>query len=398
MITVQTIQDIAELRRLGPAWNALLARSGSDCIFLTWEWISTWWEIFGASHRLLVLVAREGGELRGIAPLMIGRSRRHNRSPLLRRLMFIGQDSDVYPEYLDLIVEAGREAEVVSAFCDAFLGEHRRRWDLIHFERVLEGSPNLPIFRAALAERRLPVELGEDNVCLYLSLPDTLEAFLKERSPNFRDRWRSNRNRLQRGGELRIGFAPADLPVERAFEELRRLNRERFGDAGKSFRTPAYVEMHRRFCELCAEKGWLALCVIEQNGAVLAAKYDFLYAGKVWNNQGGWSAEHQRVRPGEIVMGEVVSWAIRRGAREYDHLGGPADQKKRWSTGQRIMHDDIVVYGTTAAGRLARRVAQARRFAKTHLSPETLDRLRRLRARLRGDAPAPPPPAENPGE
>src|ERR1044071_4898076 len=100
MITVQTIQDIAELRRLGPAWNALLARSGSDCIFLTWEWISTWWEIFGASHRLLVLVAREGGELRGIAPLMIGRSRRHNRSPLLRRLMFIGQDSDVYPEYL----------------------------------------------------------------------------------------------------------------------------------------------------------------------------------------------------------------------------------------------------------------------------------------------------------
>ncbi len=392
MLTVETIQDFGRLQALAPQWNPLLQRSRSDGIFLTWGWISTWWQVFGARNRLLVLVAREAGELRGIAPLMIGRGP-PPQSPLLRRLMFIGQGG-TYPEYLDFIVEPGREQEIVRAFCATLLGEHRRRWDVLFLERVLDRSPNLAALCAAFAERGLEVELGQEIACPFIELPERFDALLKDKSAHFRKRWSYTRNRLQRDGDVSYRFAPGEVSIDEAYRTLGRLNRERFGDAGKSFRTPEYIEMHRRFCELSAPRGWLVLCLMQQGGEVIAAKYDFLYAGKLWGNQGGWSREHQQRRPGEILIGKLLEWGIARGAREYDFLGWPDEYKERWSTGRRTMREQVRAYGRTAPGRVARRLAQAKRLLQTHLPPEVLARLRRIRARLFGGAAAVEPQAE----
>ena len=56
-----------------PQWNQLLSRSRGDRVFLVGECIRSWWEVFGGDHRLLVLVAREGRQVRDAAPLMVGR-------------------------------------------------------------------------------------------------------------------------------------------------------------------------------------------------------------------------------------------------------------------------------------------------------------------------------------
>src|SRR5204863_6928382 len=117
------------LDALAPRWNALLERSGSDAIFLTWEWISTWWKVFGRRFALLLLTAEDGnGELIGIAPTMVG-PRRSASGLTFRALMLIGQRADTFAEYLDFIVERGREAEVTSAFCDFLHREVATEWD-----------------------------------------------------------------------------------------------------------------------------------------------------------------------------------------------------------------------------------------------------------------------------
>src|SRR5215207_1935799 len=93
-INIGCIRDYEAFRKLEPEWNALLQQSQSNCIFLTWEWISTWWEIFGADFEMRVLTSHDpSGKLRGIAPLMIGREQA-SFARNFRCLMIIGQRGD----------------------------------------------------------------------------------------------------------------------------------------------------------------------------------------------------------------------------------------------------------------------------------------------------------------
>src|SRR6185503_7976477 len=69
-------------------WNELLARSASDTVFLTWEWLWSWWEIYGGEVEPCVATVREHGRLVAAAPCMIEDRRRFGLA--FRQLAFIG--------------------------------------------------------------------------------------------------------------------------------------------------------------------------------------------------------------------------------------------------------------------------------------------------------------------
>src|SRR5687767_8525561 len=75
-LRVDTVADSNALESLAGEWNTLLQRSDSNHPFLTWEWVSTWWSVYGRQARLCVLTARDdAGRLVGIAPLKLQRRR-----------------------------------------------------------------------------------------------------------------------------------------------------------------------------------------------------------------------------------------------------------------------------------------------------------------------------------
>ena len=57
-ITVETITDAATFRDLREEWTDLLDRSAADCLFLTWEWLYTWWTHLGVGRRLFIVTVR----------------------------------------------------------------------------------------------------------------------------------------------------------------------------------------------------------------------------------------------------------------------------------------------------------------------------------------------------
>ena len=68
---VTLVREESDLLALRGEWDALLRSSHSNGLFLTWEWISTWWRIYGDGRALHLLAARDdGGRLIGLAPLM----------------------------------------------------------------------------------------------------------------------------------------------------------------------------------------------------------------------------------------------------------------------------------------------------------------------------------------
>lgn len=369
MIEVRCVADPQGMRALEPRWNELLRRSASDSVFLTWEWVWTWWETYGERYRPLVLVATEAGREVGIAPLMVGRGR-GRLTHHLRCLMFLGQNEDVTPEYLDFFIEQGREPEVADALCLHLLREQREQWEVARLERLLRDSPNLSTISAAFQRHGMALERAAEVVCPYATLPDSWDDYLAGKSKHFRKRVSYNLRRMEREGPLDLLHVDQDVSLDEAFEHLVRLNRERWGAEGESFRSERYVAFHRRLCQRLLERGWLLMALLRVGERIAAAKYDYCYAGKVWGNQGGWLPEYEKQEIGNVLLGMLMEWAVERGHREYDFLGGEASYKRRWSDAERLM-DDYSAWNTTVRARLFRAAHQGRDWVATSAVPRT---------------------------
>src|ERR1022692_2078954 len=74
-LRVETIADFDSFVDAKPAWDRLVEKANVGHPFLTHDWIRTWWECFGGERELKILMVRRDGELVGIAPLMISRTK-----------------------------------------------------------------------------------------------------------------------------------------------------------------------------------------------------------------------------------------------------------------------------------------------------------------------------------
>jgi CelD/BcsL family acetyltransferase involved in cellulose biosynthesis len=378
MLKLRCISDRPSFLALESSWNPLLEKSQSDCFFLTWEWMSTWWEVYGACYTLFILVVEnEELEVVGIAPLMIGKGK-GVLSHFQRRLMFISQDTDVTPEYLDFIIASGREAEVLDLFVEALGRSHRQDWDSMQLQRVLDSSVNIRHFSSSLSRHGIIISSHDEIICRYALLNDSWDDYLKNKSQHFRKRWSYTHRRLTNEGELSCLFVPQDVSLEAAYDKLVQLNLERWGEKGASFRSDAYIGFHRLLCQRIEPRGWLVLVQMTQNDKTIAAKYDYLYDGKMWGNQGGWSEEFRKMNVGEVLIGKLFEWGIEKGIREYDFLGGDVGYKERWGTAHRVM-SDWTAYNATCSGKAWQCAAFVKSWLIKNLPSRPLDKLRSMK-------------------
>src|SRR5215468_3861353 len=111
---LQTIETIEEFLAHRDEWNALLESSTSNCVFLTHEWLSTWWKHL-AQGRLGIVTIRDRGNLIGILPVAERPAQVTRMMP--RVLQFLGSGG-IGCDYPDLIAVKGREDEVAAAFAE----------------------------------------------------------------------------------------------------------------------------------------------------------------------------------------------------------------------------------------------------------------------------------------
>src|SRR5258705_472886 len=112
-VSVEIVDDTARLIGMREAWTDLLAHSDSDCVFLTWEWLSTWWRHLAGDKRLFVPIVRHRGEVVAIAPMVV-------RPPGISSVLpfpaieFMGTGS-IGSDYLDVLIRRGQEARAMEA-------------------------------------------------------------------------------------------------------------------------------------------------------------------------------------------------------------------------------------------------------------------------------------------
>lgn len=301
MLALEPFPDLAAAR---PAWERLAARSGNP--FAAWEWAEAWYRHLGEGRPLRLLGARdpERGEL--VALLALAED-----APGAGTFRFMGEPQ---ADELGPVCAPEHRPAALAALAGAVPGPARLL--------LRDLPPGSHAHTGGTLVRR--------EACPEAVLPGSYDAFLAERSANFRSQARRRRRNLERVGRMEIRTADA-TSVAADIETLIRLHHARFGDASRVLRGPR-GDLHREWAALAERRGELRLRILELDGVPVAANYALARGGREWFYQSGRDPAWQRFSPGFVLMNACIAAAIAEGATHYLLLRGDESYKARFAT------------------------------------------------------------------
>jgi len=365
--SIEPIEEVEGFRRLRPEWDGLLASSRSDCLFLTWEWLFTWWKHLGGRRRLSILALRSAGELIAIAPLAL-RPPDYGRLAPLRALEFLGTGS-AGSDYLDLIVRAGQESIALPALAD-----HLARGKvMLELAQIRTGGSLARDLAERIAGRGWSLTASGTSVCPYIDLEGlTWASYLAGLGPAHRANLQRRLRNLSRSSELLFTAAESDEERREFLGHLIDLHLLRRHELGGSdaFNTPGLLAFHEEFSALARQRGWLRLYLLRLDRKPAAALYGFQYGRTFSFYQSGFDPSYRKQSVGLVAMALTIRKALEAGAAEFDFLHGDETYKSLWARERREI-GRLEGYPPHARGALQRTVNQigrdARRLARRAL-------------------------------
>jgi CelD/BcsL family acetyltransferase involved in cellulose biosynthesis len=309
----------AEFLASRSTWTSLLDRSSADPLFMSWEWVSTWWR----HHRPLldqtdfvVLCAYEHDTLIGLVPVYL-----HHavvRRPLkVRRLEIVGNTwrdpAAAFSEYLDVIAARGSEADVIAALQRHLASD--RRWH----EFVLAYVPTSGAAAMLACETlgaRARVRSVDPLEGRRVELPASFDEYLAQLSSDTRRKFYNHRRRFP---SLTLEHAlPENIPAY--LDDLHRLRATRWGEQGGSAVLRAF---QRDVAAVFASRGALRLSRLMLDGQVLSVLFDLRAGRGEYYLQSGFDAGATHgLSPGYLHLGYAIERSIADGLDYFDLLGG----------------------------------------------------------------------------
>ncbi|PYM18508.1 MAG: hypothetical protein DMD81_05805 [Candidatus Rokuibacteriota bacterium] len=327
-ISVDVVTAPSAFLAMRQEWDDLLHASRSDSIFLTWEWLATWWKHLGAPRRLSLITLRRQGGLIGVAPLAVSPPAL-SRLIAFHRLEFLGTGS-VGSDYLDVIVRDGCESQALPALVET-LDRMRLPLDLGQVNGVASSAGALT---RELAGRGWTVTIDPSGVCPHIGLggltwPSYLATLTAHHRSNFKRRW----NALLRDGAMRFELVTSEAERRVALAALVDLHRRRRSERGGSnaLHTPALLAFHEDFTSQALERGWLRLFVMKLGDKPVGSIYGLRYGKSLLFYQTGFDPEHARQGVGQVMVGLTIRHAFDEGLEDYDLLHGDEPYKFDWA-------------------------------------------------------------------
>jgi len=375
---VEKIDDTEGFRKLRVEWNELLETSPSNCLFLTWEWLYTWWKHVSAGSKLSIITIRIDGELTAIAPLIV-----RPRRPL-RSLEFLATE-DVGSDYLDLIVRCGSERQSLQALADYFCREGLA----LRFSQIKNGPSFAAQLSRQLQRRRWTCTGAKTNVCPFIRLAGhTWESYLATLDSEHRYNFKRRLKNLFKRFEVRFEATVSEKQCRTALSLLIHLHQLRWRDRGGSdaFHLPSLIAFHEELSEIALRQRWLRLFVLWLDGKPAASLYGFVYNRVFYFYQSGFDPIYSKESVGLVTMGLAIKSALEEGVEEYDLLHGGERYKSLWSRESRDL-ERLDLYPPGGFGWLHKRAVgfgrTSRRIARRVLPQVVADRFM-MAARLRG--------------
>lgn len=370
--------ELVALPSLRDEWAALAPRARTTNAFVNWAFLDTWWEHFHRAREGRIYLVRDAsGEPIGIVPLYVEEVA--TRLGVVSVLRNVGFGDVVLPDFLDALVERGREEEVAQALEPVLLADDA--WEYAEFSD-LDPEGSLPRIASTWARRRVFEAQSEARaICPYIELPADFETYLMGRNPHFRQQLRRYRRKLHKDFAVEWKQVGVDLDVYAGIEQLARLHQERMEstDRGGNFRKGDYLDFHRDLALRLEGSDALYFWVLFIEGAPAATHYGFVSGRTYYGYQMGFTRRYHKYSPGHYMTGVVMEKLIERGVTEMNLLRGTDSWKYRWTESERrtstvtLFRDDWRSHLANAKVRLS---ASPPLVARYLLGRDTFDELR----------------------
>lgn len=328
MLEIEEVTEQSRWESLKDDWNRALRESESDSVFLTHEWLSTWWDHFGAGKELLVLVARDQGKIRGLAPLM--RSTRRYAGMPVRKVEFIGEKQ---ANMLDFILGDGEASRAVAqAMISHILASSRKC--IIDLRNV----PALSAVRKAASEAGAedPSLLLREELCdtFRISLEGGWDDYLKTRKSHLRRNIRRVDRLLSEVGDIKADTFTRPADVQRVFKDVIGVD-ERNPGSEKGLSVAISSSDRVFYQDLVSRLGTGSgshLSLLKVDGEHVAYEFSLVFKGVVFGIIKAYDMSFRRVSPGIGLSTRVLQNLFANGAREMDLYRGDHEYKHRWAT------------------------------------------------------------------
>ena len=332
MITTEIITDVAVFREMRQEWNALLQASSSNSLFLTWEWMYTWWVHLSGNRLLHIIAIRQDGELIAIAPLMLCPSRYMRLMPF-RVLEFIASGR-VGSDYLSILVRNGREENALRGIANC-LTEANLMLELIRIEKSSFPMVNLAL---QLKQHGWQSIRLTTNYSPFVKLTGhTWETYLDSINNSHKLSINKKIRKLYKTFDVKFELARTEQQRQESMDVFVKLHLNRWSGEGGSnaLNQQQLLDFHQDLSKTIFKLDWLRLYTLFLDGKAAAAVYIFKYENVFYFYQTAYNIEFRNYAVGIIILAFAIQAAIDEGAVEFDFLHDDDEYKYLWAREER---------------------------------------------------------------
>ncbi len=322
---IKIVKSTEDFEKLSEQWNELLEKSKNQNIFLTWEWLFSWWETYSEKKELFIILLYEKNSLIGIFP-------GYRKKSMLKELRFLGD------EYVD------------SCYLGQILDEkYHEKAEKELFEIIRQEGPAYLRYmkssncKIACNELNLPTTHIRLSVCPRIILPKNAEDYLKTLS----SKTRFNIKKSERG-LLQKGFYPdvkKGLDAYEAMQNIFYLNTKRW-EKGQGIFSEKLKFFLLKVSKRLGKRGHLEILFLKLNDEFIAYNLNFIYNETVFVYSAAFDASKKEVygsfSPGLYLNYINLKNSIEHGFRIFDMLRGENPYKLKLANS--FTYNDAVMF------------------------------------------------------
>jgi len=321
---VSKIEDLEPLR--GP-WEELRVKCGGS-VFSSFDWTLLWIKNFGHVASPRILIAEEGGDLRGIAPFVV--SERTVMGIKVRRLSFVGTEAGA-AEYYDLGVLCD-DGEAIDAIFTAMKGLN---WNVLNLVDLKETEQSKTLCKR-IAEEWYSEDLPRIP-CPFVELPETGDVITTIRA-RMRRTIRKTVSELGREGRISFKSRESAEDAREAMREYIQQHIARWKNKGGSiFEDKHLSEFIVEIAGKGAENGNSHVCETLIDGNVASQLFCLVEKDCVRAYRIGINDKYLDCTPGSLVAYFAMQETRRRGFRILDFGKGAEEFKYRMGAKDRFL-------------------------------------------------------------
>ncbi len=292
---VEIITSRRAFVRIARQWNELLKRSGNKNLYLSHDWLYSWWLCFGektASKLAIVCIYRDefglsiassaNDSLIAIGPFYIEKKREQGFSNPMSRvsnkgtLRLLGQaDMDINVpecEQLDIISEGNPQDRPLIL---GILMKQLRKLGR-YSNMILQGvTKNSMLYQLISQFPQTHVSgLNATKHTLSLSLPASIDDFISKQSVGWRINYKADRKKAEVLGAVDIRVYSEPHEIHSGLQSLTQLlcSQQRKASAGKcSFDAEHYMKFHEDVCHIFSLDRKVEIVSLVMSGRLLAS-------------------------------------------------------------------------------------------------------------------------------